>query len=208
MLTLAYDALNAVIWLPAGSGRLRSKFVDELQIAPRSRVLELGCGTGQVTKALVARGADVVAVDRSSTMLARARRRAPSADFLKGDVVDIDAGDGFAVVVLAFVLHELDDETARVKALSRASEHLATEGQIAILDWALPRDGWQRRAWRRLIGMIEPLINPSSAERPYRSHNRNAPNVSNDTTNQPIAATSIHPLARPSHSRSASDCGR
>ena len=73
-------------------------------------MLELGCGTGQVTAELAACGAKVVAVDRSSTMLDRARRRAPTAEFLKGDVIDRDTEGGFDAVVLAFVLHELVDD--------------------------------------------------------------------------------------------------
>ena len=55
--TLAYDLLNTVIWLPTGSRRLRRQFVGELPLHPGARVLELGCGTGQVTAELAARGA-------------------------------------------------------------------------------------------------------------------------------------------------------
>jgi ubiquinone/menaquinone biosynthesis C-methylase UbiE len=154
--TFAYDVLNTVIWLPTGSRRLRHQFVAGLAVRPGSRVLELGCGTGQVTAGLAANGAKVVAVDRSSTMLDAARRRAPSAEFVKGDVVDRDTEGGFDVVVLAFVLHELDDAAARVEALARARDALAPDGCIGILEWSLPRDGWRRSAWRRLIAIIEP----------------------------------------------------
>jgi len=154
--TLAYDVLNTVIWLPTGSRRLRRQFVGELPLLPGARVLELGCGTGQVTAELAARGAKVVAVDRSSTMLERARRRAPNAEFVKGDVIDRETEGGFDVVVLAFVLHELDDAAARIEALSRARDGLAADGCIGILDWSLPREGWKRDAWRRLIARIEP----------------------------------------------------
>ena len=68
---------------------------------------------------------------------------APSAEFVKGDVVDRETEGGFDVVVLAFVLHELDDAAAaRVRALSRARDGLAADGCVGILDWSLPRDGW------------------------------------------------------------------
>ena len=62
---LVYDALNAVIWLPGGSRRLRQEFVAALGPAPGATVLELGCGTGQVTEFLVVSGASVTAVDRA-----------------------------------------------------------------------------------------------------------------------------------------------
>ncbi len=154
--TLGYDVLNTVIWLPTGSRRLRRQFVSELPVQPGARVLELGCGTGQVTAELAARGAKVVAVDRSSTMLDRARRRAPTAEFVKGDVIDRETEGGFDVVVLAFVLHELDDAAARVEVLSRSRDGLSIDGCVGILDWSLPRDGWRRDVWRRLIATIEP----------------------------------------------------
>ena len=40
------------------------------------RVLELGCGTGRVSLPLASAGVDLVGVDRSAPMLARAQRRA------------------------------------------------------------------------------------------------------------------------------------
>ena len=154
--TLAYDLLNGLIWLPTGSRRLRKQFVDAVGLPSGARVLELGCGTGQVTAVLVARGADIVAVDRSGAMLDRARRRAPHARYVKGNVIDVDVEGQFDVVVLAFVLHELEDEAARAKALSSASEQLGPGGRVAVLDWSLPADGWRRGAWRRVVEMIEP----------------------------------------------------
>lgn len=50
------------------------------------RVLDAACGTGAVTRQLLARGHDVVGVDLSEGMLARARQVAPAADLLIGDI--------------------------------------------------------------------------------------------------------------------------
>ena len=44
-------------------------------------VLELGAGTGRVTEALARAGNAVVALDASAAMLARARRRASTAEW-------------------------------------------------------------------------------------------------------------------------------
>ncbi len=51
-----------------------------------ARILELGCGTGLNTAWLRAQGARVVAVDLSSGMLRRARRRAGGVDLLQVDL--------------------------------------------------------------------------------------------------------------------------
>ena len=88
-LATAYDAINAAIFLPSGgSHRLRKRLVDAMEVRPGHRVLELGCGTGQVTASLVAAGASVVAVDALPAMLEAARRRAPGATFVQGDVIE------------------------------------------------------------------------------------------------------------------------
>ena len=45
------------------------------QAGDRPRVLELGCGTGRVALPVARNGATVVGIDRSESMLARARAR-------------------------------------------------------------------------------------------------------------------------------------
>lgn len=65
-----YDAVNAAIFFTSGgSGRLRQAFVDALDVHNGQRLIEFGCGTGQVTKPLCDAGADVTAVDQLPAML-------------------------------------------------------------------------------------------------------------------------------------------
>src|SRR6185436_548518 len=132
-----YDLLNTFLWLPGGSDRLRRRFVASLGIEPGDRVLELGCGTGLVTRHLGATGADVVALDRAPAMLAAARRRAPHAAFIAGDVRAAAVEGPFDRVVLAFILHELAPDV-RADVLRRSADVLAPEGSIGILEWARP----------------------------------------------------------------------
>jgi ubiquinone/menaquinone biosynthesis C-methylase UbiE len=56
---------EAIDWILATSGAVRG-----------ARVVDLGCGTGIVTRLFAARGLDVVGVDPNEDMLARARSRA------------------------------------------------------------------------------------------------------------------------------------
>lgn len=158
-----YDALNTLLWLPSGSDRLRRDLVDGLRITPGMSVLELGCGTGLVTRHLTATGATVTAVDSTVSMLAAARRRAPSARFVEGDVVDttarrdLDDGSPFDRVVLGFVLHELAPDQ-RVAALRGAVERLAPGGRIGVLEWATPSNRLAARVWRSTVRTIEPAV--------------------------------------------------
>ena len=50
-------------------------FWQRLAAAQDGRVLELGCGTGRLTIPVARAGAQIVGIDRSEPMLARARQR-------------------------------------------------------------------------------------------------------------------------------------
>lgn len=151
-----YDALNAVLFATSGgSGRLRQHLVDALALRPQDRVIEFGCGTGQVTERLVATGAHVIAVDALPTMIVAARGRAPEADFLEGDALTVDLPGSFDAVVLSFVLHNLDADQRRT-LLRRSRSLLRPDGRVALLEWALPRSARRARVWRSLLARIEP----------------------------------------------------
>ena len=69
-----------------------------------TRVLDAGCGTGRVAIELARRGVEVVGIDRTAPMLARARRKAPHLDWRLGDLaeIELDAEAGtFDAVVMA-----------------------------------------------------------------------------------------------------------
>jgi SAM-dependent methyltransferase len=85
------------------------------------RALDAACGTGAVAQQLVTRGHDVVGIDVSEAMLARARRAAPDARFLSGEITDLPLPDrDVDHVVCSLALAHLSDpgpffaEAARV----------------------------------------------------------------------------------------------
>jgi SAM-dependent methyltransferase len=55
-------------------------------VAPGSRILDAGCGTGRVAIRLAELGYDVVGVDVDASMLAVARREAPDLLWVQGDL--------------------------------------------------------------------------------------------------------------------------
>ena len=121
------------------------------------RVLELGCGSGLVTRHLCAAGADVTAVDRAPAMLAAAQRRAPQATFVTADLGSLTLDSQFDHVVLAFVLHELDADT-RVELLRRSAGWVRTNGRVAVLEWAAPAGRLRSRSWAAIVRAIEPRV--------------------------------------------------
>ena len=87
-----------------------------------SRVLEVGCGTGQLTEQLARHGCDVTAIDIGPSMVAVARRRLGRAPvrFAVVSFEEFEGGDGsFDLLVSAMAFHWVDpevkfDKTARV----------------------------------------------------------------------------------------------
>src|SRR5438552_12578349 len=74
-------------------GRRDVPFWRRVASTARGPVLELGCGTGRVSLPLARAGVDLVGIDRSAPMLARARRarRGPRSavrnpQFVRGDI--------------------------------------------------------------------------------------------------------------------------
>jgi trans-aconitate 2-methyltransferase len=81
-------------------------------IAPDARVLDVGCGTGQVTEALLALVPDgrVLAVDASEEMVARARERlGDRAEVSCQDALELDLGELVDAIVSTAALHWVTD---------------------------------------------------------------------------------------------------
>ena len=80
------------------------------------RVLELGCGRGDLTVELLRAGADVVALDLSPAMVELARKRAGRARFLVAPVeaTGLESGS-FDRVVGKWILHHADVSQAAVE---------------------------------------------------------------------------------------------
>jgi magnesium-protoporphyrin O-methyltransferase len=84
------------------------------------RVLDAGCGTGAFSVAAAQRGAAVVAVDLSNTLVALARERLPtelrsgSIDFRLGDMSDASLGEFDYIIAMDSLIHYHVDDVVRV----------------------------------------------------------------------------------------------
>jgi SAM-dependent methyltransferase len=102
---------------PVGRARADRRarlFVATGRIGPGARVLELGCGTGEFTRRVAPSGAEVVALDISGDLLARARAKVGAqARFARGNAEVLPFRDGaFDVVYGCSILHHLAVEVA------------------------------------------------------------------------------------------------
>ena len=97
-----------------------------------SSVLELGCGWGRVAIPIARDGRDVVGLDLSKDLLARARARAPELTWVCGDMTDFDLGRTFDRVIIPFNgIYCLLAESDVIAALRRVEAHLDDEGILA-----------------------------------------------------------------------------
>ena len=120
----------------------------EAGIRPGMRVLDLGCGAGDVSfvaAALVGPGGSVVGLDRSPEALARARLRAEQRGltqvrFVAGDIADPAPGGPFDAIVERLVLMWVPDPAA---LLRQQATVLRPGGLVVPIEMDLSTLGWR-----------------------------------------------------------------
>jgi magnesium-protoporphyrin O-methyltransferase len=110
----------------AGRDRMRATLLELLPAdLSGQRVLDAGCGTGAMSLELARRGAHVVAIDLSPTLVDLARERIGddtgpgSIEFMSGDMTDPALGEFAHVVAMDSLIHYRADDV--VRALSALS---------------------------------------------------------------------------------------
>lgn len=129
--------------------RLHKAAANAALTQPGARVLEVGCGTGSVTRQLLERGATVTALDQSAEMLEAAQRRigsdTPGVTWLERSASEIDALDAgaFDRVLLCLCLSDMSRDERRY-VLRASAERIRPGGRLVVADETRPRRVWQR----------------------------------------------------------------
>jgi len=118
-------------------------FLDWLDVPKDLRWLDVGCGNGAFTEALIARcaPAEVTAVDPSEGQLAYARTRPglKAVQFRLGDALALPFADGsFDVAAMALVIVFLSDPAKAVAEMARV---VRRGGWVASYMWDIPGGG-------------------------------------------------------------------
>lgn len=92
------------------------------------KILDAGCGTGWLCERLVPFGT-VVGTDLADDVVNRARERVPEATFVAGDIMSVDVGGDFDVIVSLEVLSHVADQPA---FLARLHSLLTVGGRLLI----------------------------------------------------------------------------
>lgn len=126
------------------------------------RLLDVGCGTGRSTAALLAAypEAEIVAVDASAEMLAAARAKSwpasvrfvhSRAEHLTGALADAGLGGRFDGLLAAYLVRNLPDPDAGLAVLSA---HLAPGAPMAVHDYSVADSVLARAVWSAVCWTI------------------------------------------------------
>jgi demethylmenaquinone methyltransferase/2-methoxy-6-polyprenyl-1,4-benzoquinol methylase len=143
----SYDEVAAALSF-FQDGRWRRAAVAAVGAGPEDRVLDVACGTGLVTAALVERwGCQVVGLDQSGAMLERARSKAAAsprlaarASFVEGEAERLPFPDReFDHLTFTYLLRYVDQPGATLRELARV---VKPGGRVSSLEFCLPSGAW------------------------------------------------------------------
>ncbi|HEX4465843.1 MAG TPA: class I SAM-dependent methyltransferase [Solirubrobacteraceae bacterium] len=157
--------------------RHRPAYPDELvdqacelgSLGPGDEVLEVGCGTGQLTRALLSRGLRVTAVEPGERLLALARRSLDGAgdvEFVNSRLEDARLPrERFAAVFSASAIHWVDPDIG----WQRIADALAPDGTLALIQYFGLDDPYSAADQRALLRAVERVAPETAAGWPvYR----------------------------------------
>src|SRR5450432_300223 len=104
-----YESTFSFVW------NYGSDLITVLDPQPGERILDVGCGPGQLTARIAASGAVPLGIDKSPAMVAQARQNYPSLKFQLVDTVDFRASEPFDAAFSNAALHWMLDPDAAAR---------------------------------------------------------------------------------------------
>lgn len=158
-----YDFLNHFLSLGIDKG-WRNKLVKFVKSKKSVKVLDLACGTGDLTIALHRAGIEVVGMDIAEKMLEVAKVKnskldssnIPAPEYLLASADLIPMPDNsFDAVTIAFGIRNFEN---RKKSLHEIRRVLSNEGYLCILEFASPKNLLWRGVFNLYFLNLLPLI--------------------------------------------------
>ena len=149
-----YDVMNRL--MTAGLDVRWRRLAAEAAVRKGDRVLDAACGTGDLAIADVKAGAGrVTGLDFSAEMLARARRKSASIEWIQGDMLALPfADETFDAATVGFGVRNVENLELGLRELRRV---LRPGGRLAILEITQPR-GALRRFYSLWFDRIIPAL--------------------------------------------------
>lgn len=164
-----YDLL---VWFVIGGREqtLRQMIADLARLQSGETVLDVGCGTGSLTRVArerVGETSRVCGIDPGPQQIARARRQAERAglsiDFQVGVIEHLAFPDqSFDVVLSSLMMHHLPDDLKR-QGLAEIARVLKPGGRLLVFDANIPAGPWKSRIRDQPALMEEAGFSPIEA---------------------------------------------
>jgi SAM-dependent methyltransferase len=131
--------------------------LQRLGIGPRTRLLDIGCGSGYAASMAAARGATVTGIDITPELIEIARERVPGGHFVVGGMDELPFEDSSFDAAVGFNAFQFADDPTR--ALHEAARVVKPGGLVAATTFAEP----ERNESTALHLALEPLRNAAPA---------------------------------------------
>ena len=153
-----YDLLNHLLSANVDV-RWRRRVIRKLapMLAPNARVLDVGCGTGDLSIEIFEKtAAAVVGIDFCRPMLDLAKSKAPGLQLVEGDALKLPFVDReFDCITIGFALRNLSSVEGGLAELRRV---LKPKGTLAILEFSQPTVPGFQQLVRFYYSWLLPLI--------------------------------------------------
>ena len=159
-----YDRLNC--WLSLGLDQYwRRKTVRTIAVCADDVVVDLACGTGDLSELAAATGATVIGVDFARNMLVGAMRRRIKATFVHADANALPLPfESVSVVLSGFALRNF---VSIPRAFQEAARVLKPGGRLALLEVDTPRNAclkWGHSFYfQRIVPILGGLVSDGKA---------------------------------------------
>jgi trans-aconitate methyltransferase len=91
-----------------------------LDVKPGERILDLGCGTGDLGKQIQEHGAEIIGIDASPDMIAKAKAKYPELDFSVANGTDFHFDEPFDAVFTNATLHWIHEQDELIECVYKS----------------------------------------------------------------------------------------
>ncbi|NNC72678.1 MAG: methyltransferase domain-containing protein [Sphingomonadaceae bacterium] len=143
-------------------GPITKILIDAIAVRQDEDILDIGCGSGELSWRLAGLGANVTGIDLSNPMVDAARAAGSgSAQFLVADASEFCADTSFDAAVSRFGVMFFDDPAA---AFANIHANLVEGGRLVFACWATP----DRNAWAMVPAMaVRPFLADAAPPDPH-----------------------------------------
>lgn len=134
-----YDSISRLAALSVGGeARFRQLALQNLKLQSDTQILDLCCGSGQVTRFLVNFSENVTGLDASPLSIQRCQKNVPNATYIKAFAENMPFADNlFDVVHTSAALHEMQPEQLQ-KIIAEVYRVLKPGGVLTLVDFHSP----------------------------------------------------------------------